>query len=255
MIQFFRNIRQRLLTENKFSKYLLYAVGEILLVVVGILIALQVNNWNEGRKLKKDRIDILENLKIDLANDVENYKTNIYRLQKRQEIAGEVLQFLEEIPSEIDSSDTVRKLLILGYIEDHNPSFATYNEILGSGKLGLLESNELKVYLANYKSAFENFKAIENNWSEDIKDYERIISGYFSGNIPLQNYDLTEISTGQNYTLRFSLNEISDNSDVITRIRHISYFTKIQVDIKMNVLLPICEGIIAKIDEELRKQS
>ena len=49
MLRFFRQIRQRLLTDNKFSKYLLYAVGEILLVVIGILIALQINNWNEER--------------------------------------------------------------------------------------------------------------------------------------------------------------------------------------------------------------
>ncbi|MEJ2585762.1 MAG: DUF6090 family protein, partial [Robiginitalea sp.] len=50
MLRFFRQIRQRLLTENRFSKYLLYAVGEILLVVIGILIALQIDNWNEDRK-------------------------------------------------------------------------------------------------------------------------------------------------------------------------------------------------------------
>ncbi len=53
MIKFFRKIRQQLLTENKFSKYLIYAIGEILLVVIGILIALQINNWNEGEKEKK----------------------------------------------------------------------------------------------------------------------------------------------------------------------------------------------------------
>ena len=50
MIKFLRRIRQKLITENKFSKYLLYAVGQILLVMVGILLALQVNNWNEDRK-------------------------------------------------------------------------------------------------------------------------------------------------------------------------------------------------------------
>ena len=52
MIKYFRKIRQQLLTQNRFSKYLLYAVGEILLVMVGILLALQVNNWNEDKKLK-----------------------------------------------------------------------------------------------------------------------------------------------------------------------------------------------------------
>ena len=53
MIKFFRKIRQKLLSENKFSKYLIYAVGEIVLVVIGILIALQINNWNEIRQIKK----------------------------------------------------------------------------------------------------------------------------------------------------------------------------------------------------------
>ena len=52
MIKFFRKIRQKLLTENKFNKYLLYAIGEIILVVIGILIALSINNWNEIRKFK-----------------------------------------------------------------------------------------------------------------------------------------------------------------------------------------------------------
>jgi len=50
MIKFFRKIRQQLLTENKFSKYLLYAIGEIVLVVIGILIALQIDNANEIKK-------------------------------------------------------------------------------------------------------------------------------------------------------------------------------------------------------------
>ena len=53
MIKFFRNIRQNLLIENKTGKYLKYAIGEIFLVVIGILIALQINNWNEDRKNQK----------------------------------------------------------------------------------------------------------------------------------------------------------------------------------------------------------
>ena len=58
MIKFFRKIRQKLLTENKFSKYLLYAIGEIMLVVIGILIALQLNNLNEIDKVKDTEIII-----------------------------------------------------------------------------------------------------------------------------------------------------------------------------------------------------
>ena len=51
MIKFFRKIRQQMLKENKFSKYLIYAIGEILLAVIGILIALRINNWNKELKL------------------------------------------------------------------------------------------------------------------------------------------------------------------------------------------------------------
>ena len=69
MIKFFRKIRQKLLTENKFSKYFIYAIGEIVLVVIGILIALQINTWNENKKFNaiKDNnyIQLLEDLKTD----------------------------------------------------------------------------------------------------------------------------------------------------------------------------------------------
>jgi hypothetical protein len=78
MIKFFRKIRQRLLTENKFSKYLLYAIGEIVLVVIGILIALQINTWNEEQKVRvlerETLVEILENIteiESDLTESLE----------------------------------------------------------------------------------------------------------------------------------------------------------------------------------------
>lgn len=69
MIKFFRKIRLRLLAENRFSKYLLYAIGEIILVVIGILIALQINNRNEDRKNRIREVSYLENLKEDIKSD------------------------------------------------------------------------------------------------------------------------------------------------------------------------------------------
>ncbi len=62
MIKFFRQIRQQLLSENKTGKYLKYAIGEIILVMIGILLALQVNNWNEIRKERIVENDILVRL-------------------------------------------------------------------------------------------------------------------------------------------------------------------------------------------------
>lgn len=69
MIKFFRRIRQSLLTENKFSKYLLYAIGEITLVVIGILIALQINNWNNDKKDRKLEKQYIIGLVNDLKTD------------------------------------------------------------------------------------------------------------------------------------------------------------------------------------------
>ena len=62
MIKFFRKIRQNLIMENKTGKYFKYAIGEIFLVVIGILIALQINNWNEGRKSSQLELKILKDL-------------------------------------------------------------------------------------------------------------------------------------------------------------------------------------------------
>ncbi len=74
MIKFFRKIRQGLLNENKFSKYLLYAIGEILLVVIGILIAVSINNWNENRKLQNEELNLLEEVKSNLETTLENFR-------------------------------------------------------------------------------------------------------------------------------------------------------------------------------------
>ena len=63
MIKFFRKIRQKMLTESKFSKYLLYAIGEIVLVVIGILIALSINYWNKIKNLRNTEQQLLISLK------------------------------------------------------------------------------------------------------------------------------------------------------------------------------------------------
>ena len=84
MIKFFRKIRQNLLTENRFSKYFIYAIGEIVLVVIGILIALQINNWNESKKVvakeKKVLHEIVENLKTNEKILINNIKIETKRV-------------------------------------------------------------------------------------------------------------------------------------------------------------------------------
>ncbi|MEO9503265.1 DUF6090 family protein [Nonlabens ulvanivorans] len=71
MIKFFRKIRKNLLSENKFSKYILYAIGEIVLVIIGILIALHINNKNEERKTENKIVSILKEVQHDLGLDIQ----------------------------------------------------------------------------------------------------------------------------------------------------------------------------------------
>ena len=74
MLHFFRKIRQDLLANSQFFKYLKYAIGEIILVVLGILIALQINNWNEFRNMSKKELSLLANLRNDINSDILNLK-------------------------------------------------------------------------------------------------------------------------------------------------------------------------------------
>ena len=75
MIKFFRKIRQKLVSEGKTGKYLKYAIGEILLVVIGILIALQINNWNEKRLQQKQLLHVYERILTDINNDIQELTT------------------------------------------------------------------------------------------------------------------------------------------------------------------------------------
>ena len=77
MIKFFRRIRQNLLSEGKTGKYLKYAIGEVLLVVIGILIALQINNSNELRKANEEEAILLSDLKEDFIATRLNFLETI----------------------------------------------------------------------------------------------------------------------------------------------------------------------------------
>ena len=88
MLQFFRKIRRQLLTENKFNQYMLYAVGEILLVVIGILLALQINNWNENNKNNALQINYMKGLISDLDYDIRSYSLGIEEIDRHRESEG-----------------------------------------------------------------------------------------------------------------------------------------------------------------------
>jgi len=95
MIKFFRKIRYNLMEQNKTGKYLKYAIGEIVLVVIGILIALSINNWNEGRKAIKQEIKILSELKNDLQTNLNEIEETFNTTNTRQKATVLILDYFK----------------------------------------------------------------------------------------------------------------------------------------------------------------
>ena len=96
MIKFFRHFRQAMVKENRVRKYMLYAIGEIVLVVIGILIALQLNNWNTERKAEIQEVSLLKEMRQNLERDLSDCRFNIKRNTQLNNGIAAVSRHLEE---------------------------------------------------------------------------------------------------------------------------------------------------------------
>jgi hypothetical protein len=150
MIKFFRKIRQKLLSENKVSKYLIYAIGEIVLVVIGILIALQINNVNENKKEIKLANTYLENLKLDLKSDIKALKLALTDLDFYEKKGYYSLNVLEGKVEKIDTIEFLKSLVWNNHYHLQQPSTSTYEDLISSGNIKLISNNDLKVALSKY---------------------------------------------------------------------------------------------------------
>ena len=146
MINFFRNIRKRLANENKFQKYFRYAFGEILLVVIGILIALQVNNWNEKRKQDAEFKVTLEQIYNALKFDVDDFKSQMETL----DIAISTIDFLLYHPDTIPKSSLPYVLHSFRLDPSERKSETTYHAKNLKYNVGNSQHNEISKQIINY---------------------------------------------------------------------------------------------------------
>ena len=116
MIKFFRKIRQNLLMENKTGKYFKYAIGEIVLVVIGILIALSINNWNEDRKQKETLHSIYQIIKDDISTDIIEINAFINEYELVRKPAFEIV--LNKNPSKEAYTNNPEYLTVLDGFKD-----------------------------------------------------------------------------------------------------------------------------------------
>ena len=170
MIKFFRNIRQQLITKNSISKYLLYALGEILLVVIGILIALSINNANDERK---ERIALNAYL-IKISNDVTRDIGQINQLKKRRdEVRSKAVTAFELLLTK-DYSEL--ELLQEGGIVFREfyfiPNKSGFEAIKTSAYLGKINNTKLDSLLTAYYAMVDNLENRELGYNTFIEEME-----------------------------------------------------------------------------------
>jgi len=149
MIKLFRRIRQKLLSENKFSKYLIYAIGEIILVVLGILIALQINNWKTYQNERQVEYSYLKSLKEELALNKEISQAQIIFCEFQRENA---LTVLKVISQDYNDNNTISALVAIEHIGFQNSANFHENvwqELESTGNLRLIQNNVLKTDFSN----------------------------------------------------------------------------------------------------------
>ena len=163
MLRFFGQIRQKLFQENRFYRYLFYALGEIALVVIGILIALQINNWNEGNKaLKKEEL-ILREIHAEFRINLAKLDT-INQRYSQTEIALSRLLMAMKAESKWSFQGEVLDSLLL-FCSGHHPwprSNVTLRVLENSGQLENLNNDRLKKLLYTWIGEIENIKVTED---------------------------------------------------------------------------------------------
>lgn len=190
MIKFFRHIRMRLLNNNRFSKYLLYAVGEIILVVAGILIALQVNNWNSGRLDKVEEKVILRSLLNEFNINFSELDIAMKNREKGLNGSKELLALMNTDISHL-STDYLDELIGLSrYITTFEPKTGILEGIINSGRLDLIENVDLRNELASWTGALDDLQKVELDQSNIIIN---LYNPYLSKNLTIRNSNVKAI--------------------------------------------------------------
>jgi len=168
MIKFFRKIRQNMIKENRVSKYFLYAIGEIVLVVIGILIALQINNTNEANKTRAKEVHYLKNIRTDLQLTIQELDQFIKDRNNQIAAASRILEHYEGKP--IENTNAFNKDIVDIYtwqrfFQINN----TFQELTNSGNLAIISNDSIKNGMLNIEALYKKIKYNEDHFRYDAE--------------------------------------------------------------------------------------
>ena len=160
MIKFFRQIRQSLIMENKTGKYLKYAIGEIVLVVIGILIALQINNWNEQRKEDRLEAEYYCRLLEDAQQDLEQVNQFIKASEERLAASNQAVRLLQqEKAKKVDVGQQLQHSIIAIY-SDFTPNNSAFEDLKSGANLNIIKDKKVIKAINNYFNRVEGYLSI-----------------------------------------------------------------------------------------------
>ena len=203
MIKFFRRIRQRLLSENKFSKYLIYAIGEIVLVVIGILIALTLNNNNEKQKSEAKVLIVFDELLEELASDIKSIKEAGLFYQQKDSLSFLVLH--TELTKEDYQNDISSYHMLTGQTTGIELSNNSYNKLLEMSEAipkEYDEDPEVCLWVGKHETSVENLLT-SLMWKTRRRTPDRAFSYTFPGGILQKTQQ--ETCHGRTYSTGYSL--------------------------------------------------
>lgn len=185
MIQFFRRIRQKLLTEGKLSKYLIYAIGEIALVMIGILLALQVSNWNESRKEKIHENTVTLELAKELNQNHTYIKGEIEYTENRISALKELLALTATVNPNITYDDFNRLYSFASGYQEFIPIDYKLGKILNNEDFKFSRSERLHNNLLAYSSHLA--QALEY-YQYNVDTYKEVNQPYLISSYPLRDF-------------------------------------------------------------------
>lgn len=175
MLKFFRGIRQQSLNKNKFSKYILYAIGEIILVVIGILIAVQINGWNEEMKDRSKEKALLAELYKESIENLKQFEENKQAYMQSLWACDVLLRNVSklDLKTSIDSVMKYGPGVFRGITFD--PSNGIVESLISTGEIQLIRNDSLRNYLITWKDVLIDFKEEEENsrflWKNQVEPY------------------------------------------------------------------------------------
>ena len=255
MIKFFRKIRYNLMETGKTGKYFKYAIGEIVLVVIGILIALQINNWNEHRLERIEEKAILEAIKVDFKNAIVEFNelnNNRTVLEEASKTIFTIIKSKEIIYTKTEL-DSILSILLIG--PTYNSQTKTLEVLFNSGKMNFISNDSIKDKLVNWSKLVEDMTEGELQGSEVLKDKViPLLNTYVSffdlnTKFKFKNYDMFDKTLQSAYSSNYKELFEDRNFENVLSLREL--YNKVAI-IETNQLIVEAKNIIELINTELK---